>query len=133
MRSAGLDPVKTPVTLLELLRTPSKTRFGGRVKEALVQYGITVTLYQRQLRVYNVLMSQEIMQQEKRDYRSLQEELAFADHTSWSALEYPDWLLLEIESNLIIRPTQVDVAKATIAPKSEDNSVLQMNMGEGRR
>ncbi|KAI8286949.1 hypothetical protein K4K60_013037 [Colletotrichum sp. SAR11_57] len=43
-----------------------------------------------------------------------------------------DWLLLEIEANLLIRPDQVDVALATISPASGNNSVLQMNMGQGK-
>ncbi|GME34061.1 hypothetical protein BKCO1_7800036 [Neofusicoccum parvum] len=46
--------------------------------------------------------------------------------------KYPDWLLLEIEGNLLIRPHQVAVALATISPRSGRNSVLQMNMGQGK-
>ncbi|KAK1447923.1 hypothetical protein CMEL01_09762 [Colletotrichum melonis] len=46
--------------------------------------------------------------------------------------EHPDWLLLEIEANLMIRPDQVDVVLATVSPASGCNSVLQMNMGQGK-
>lgn len=46
---------------------------------------------------------------------------------------YPEWLLLEIDNNILIRPLQVEVAKAIISPQSEENSVLQMNMGKGER
>ena len=45
--------------------------------------------------------------------------------------ENPDWLLLEIDGNILIRRDQVDVALATISPDSRSNSVLQMNMGQG--
>ncbi|KAF3913599.1 hypothetical protein ABW20_dc0110554 [Dactylellina cionopaga] len=53
-------------------------------------------------------------------------------HQNWEPLEFPDWLLLEIDSNILIRPDQVEVAHATIQPASGNNSVLQMNMGQGK-
>ena len=43
-----------------------------------------------------------------------------------------NWLLLEIDANIQIRNDQVDVALATISPASQSNSVLQMNMGQGK-
>ncbi|KAK1509356.1 uncharacterized protein CCOS01_15450 [Colletotrichum costaricense] len=59
-------------------------------------------------------------------------EMANKGHSNWQPSEHPDWLLLEIEANLMIRPDQVDVALATISPASGCNSVLQMNMGQGK-
>ncbi|KAK7420617.1 hypothetical protein QQZ08_010309 [Neonectria magnoliae] len=47
-------------------------------------------------------------------------------------MDYPEWLLLEIDNNLLIRPSQVNVAIAIISPASSSNSVLQMNMGQGK-
>lgn len=46
-------------------------------------------------------------------------------------MDYPDWLLVELEADLLIRPSQIDVALAIISPSSGENSVLQMNMGQG--
>ncbi|KAI9376640.1 hypothetical protein BJX61DRAFT_530656 [Aspergillus egyptiacus] len=50
----------------------------------------------------------------------------------WDASEVPDWLLLEIESNITIRMRQVEVAQKMMCPDSQQNSVLQLNMGEGK-
>ncbi|KAF3059449.1 hypothetical protein GL218_04957 [Daldinia childiae] len=61
-----------------------------------------------------------------------EEERLNVGHRNWRVEEYPDWLLLEVESNLLIRETQVEVALAIIAPESQANSVLQLNMGQGK-
>ncbi|KAL4900003.1 hypothetical protein BDW74DRAFT_183142 [Aspergillus multicolor] len=50
----------------------------------------------------------------------------------WEASDTPDWLLLEIESDLTIRKHQADVASKMISPEAEKNAVLQLNMGEGK-
>ena len=42
---------------------------------------------------------------------------------------HPDWLL---ESNISIRQVQAQIAKEMISPSSSANSVLQLNMGEGK-
>jgi Protein of unknown function (DUF3638) len=68
----------------------------------------------------------------KRDQSKLLEEWRNPGHQNWSPLEFPDWLLLEIESDLLIRCEQIDVAHAIISPASGSNSVLQMNMGKGK-
>jgi hypothetical protein len=64
--------------------------------------------------------------------KNLQEELGNSGHENWSPLERPDWLLLEIDSAILIRQEQVDVANAIIAPASSENTVLQLNMGKGQ-
>lgn len=33
-------------------------------------------------------------------------ELANCGHTNWDPMEFSEWLLLEIESNILIRPEQ---------------------------
>ncbi|KAM4066192.1 hypothetical protein HRG_000332 [Hirsutella rhossiliensis] len=53
-------------------------------------------------------------------------------HNNWDPIQFPDWLLLEIESNILIRREQIEVAKAIISPPSSSNSVLQLNMGRGK-
>lgn len=127
----GLEPPITPVTLLELLRTSSKIKYGKGVKELLVNYGIAITEYQQQLRLIDALLARFHFHQFGDDCPIIRNEILNPGHVKWDPMKYPDWLLLEIESNLTIRPTQVDVALATISPKTSSNSVLQMNMGEG--
>ncbi|KAF8962069.1 hypothetical protein BDZ97DRAFT_1759482 [Flammula alnicola] len=44
----------------------------------------------------------------------------------------PDWLLIQIQGNFITRAIQYDVAREMVTPSSSDNTVLQLNMGEGK-
>ena len=69
----------------------------------------------------------------------------------WNAEEYPDWLLIQvcssvqmltrahaasrhrqIQGNFLIRRSQAEAAKEIMAPQSGDNTVIQVNMGEGK-
>lgn len=43
-----------------------------------------------------------------------------------------DWILVELDSDFRIRNTQVEIANAMIAPERSANSVIQLNMGEGK-
>lgn len=126
LQQGGLWPAITTVSLLAQLRSngsPSGT-FGAGVRQALTAFGLALTRFQRDRRLNLAVMSG--------DTARFDSEEGNAGHTNWDAEEHPDWLLLEIESNLLIRPDQVDVARATIWPQSGANSVLQMNMGQGK-
>ena len=120
----GLWPSLTPVTLLETLSSSSRVRCSGPLKDMIVAYGLLITTWQRLIRIEaaskigNIPQMQEVFENE--------------GHGEWSAKDYPDWLLLEIENNILIRPDQCKVARAMIAPDSGSNSVLQMNMGQGK-
>ncbi|KAH7323576.1 hypothetical protein BKA65DRAFT_511056 [Rhexocercosporidium sp. MPI-PUGE-AT-0058] len=124
LKLGGLWPSTTPTTVLEQLRSSSDHYFGSEMKEALVSYGILATTLQRLLRIRHAQL--------RGDYHKLSQEWRNAGHENWRPLEFPDWLLLEIESDLLIRCEQVDVANAIISPASGSNSVLQMNMGQGK-
>jgi hypothetical protein len=124
LNSVGLWPKVTISTLLTELRSTSKVSFGPGVKEALVRLGLMVTSYQRLLRI------QEAVHKDRR--QQMFDERENIGHTNWSPLDRVDWLLLEIDSNIMIRPEQVDVALATISPDSGQNSVVQLLMGKGK-
>ena len=123
LKEGGLWPCITPVTLLEQLRSTSGTVFGSGMKESLVAYAVSMTILQRLLRIEDAHL--------KGDKHRLHEELRNPGHGNWQPLKNPDWLLLEIDANILIRHDQVEVADATISPASGSNSVLQMNMGQG--
>ncbi|KAI9765661.1 MAG: hypothetical protein M1840_007218 [Geoglossum simile] len=123
LQDSNLWPCVTPVTLLEQLRSTSNHVFGDRMKESLISYAVSITTLQRFLRMKDA--------HSKRDYRKLREEQGNLGHSNWQPLDYPDWLLLEIDADILIRKEQVNVALATILPESGSNSVLQMNMGQG--
>ncbi|ORY62516.1 uncharacterized protein BCR38DRAFT_467122 [Pseudomassariella vexata] len=122
LKVGQLWPVLTRLTLLEQLR--STAGFGSGMKEAILSFGVSLTKLQQQKRIDELILS--------RDQERCEDEMNNLGHTNWDPAEIPSWLLLEIESNLMIRETQVDVARAIIAPSTGVNSVLQMNMGEGK-
>ncbi|KAG0697961.1 hypothetical protein DFH29DRAFT_810975 [Suillus ampliporus] len=45
---------------------------------------------------------------------------------------YPDWLLIQLESQFLARPVQVKVALEMMSPSTGGNTSLQLNMGEGK-
>jgi hypothetical protein len=114
----------TSLEMLEQLRSSPTISLGNGVKELLVSHGVLITMLQKHLRVQNALCDGKFTQ--------LHEELANAGHKNWSPSDFPDWLLLEIDSNILIREDQIDVAHAIIEPKSRLNTVLQLNMGKGQ-
>lgn len=124
LQLGSLWPCTTPITILEQLRSSSDHQFGKNMREGLVSYGVLTTTLQRLLRIKHA--------QSKGGHHRLLEEWRNTGHENWSPLEFPDWLLLEIESDLLIRCEQIDVAHAIISPASGSNSVLQMNMGKGK-
>ena len=124
LQLGSLWPCTNPVTILEQLRSSSGHQFGNTIREGLISYGVLVTKLQRLLRIRHAQL--------KRDHHRLLQEWRNIGHENWSPLEFPDWLLLEIESDILIRCEQIDVAHAIISPASGSNSVLQMNMGKGK-
>ncbi|KAL8302397.1 hypothetical protein RB597_002651 [Gaeumannomyces tritici] len=63
---------------------------------------------------------------------SLYKELKNAGHQNWSPCDHPAALLMEVESKITIREVQFDIARQMINPPNGQNSVLQLNMGEGK-
>ncbi|KAJ6561124.1 hypothetical protein DFH09DRAFT_503515 [Mycena vulgaris] len=50
----------------------------------------------------------------------------------WDPMVYPDWLLVQLDADLLIRPVQASIAKQMMSPESETNTLMQLNMGEGK-
>lgn len=88
------------------------------MKQALVNDGTSITALQRLFRMESA--------HQKGNEQKIWEEFDNVGHSNWQPLHQTDWLLLEIDANIQIRPGQVDVALATIDPSSQSNSVLQM-------
>ncbi|KAJ6646166.1 hypothetical protein Bhyg_01377, partial [Pseudolycoriella hygida] len=65
---------------------------------------------------------------------ALQLERENEPHSNWFPVEYPEWLLFEIEQNLSVRRIQIEIAKRMIFPPKTHtaHSVMQLNMGEGK-
>jgi len=60
------------------------------------------------------------------------QEAANSGGQEWDILAYPDWLLIQLDANLLIRPVQASIAKEMMAPENQTNTVMQLNMGEGK-
>jgi hypothetical protein len=125
LQKGNLWPCITPITILEQLRSSSNHKFGNKMKESLISYGIATTKLQRLLRMKH--------SQLKNNQNKVLEEWRNVGHENWNPYDFPDWLLIEIEGDLLIRPEQIEVAHAIIAPASGSNSVMQMNMGKGKQ
>ncbi|CAK7230005.1 hypothetical protein SCUCBS95973_007427 [Sporothrix curviconia] len=124
LQAVGLWPRLTPVSILEILQSKEDIKLEQRMLHMLLNYGELLTFHQRLLRLFRAVA--------KNDERRVQEELTNSGHQNWNTADYPDWLLMEIDSNMLIREDQVTVAKAMISPESGENSVYQLNMGKGK-
>ncbi|POS85865.1 hypothetical protein EPUL_001935, partial [Erysiphe pulchra] len=124
LKQADLWPCITPVSLLESLKSKISCKFGSGVRECIIEYAVSITRLQQLYRIYEAKV--------KGDFKQVYEELENLGHDNWDPISHPDWLLLEVDGNILIRPSQVDVAREIICPATRNNSVLQMNMGQGK-
>lgn len=124
LRQGGIWPLTTCLALLETLRTTSGLQMKASMKEAITEFAVLVTHWQRLLRVEDAYHRGRTQQ--------IDDERKNTGHSNWEPIDYPDWLLLEIDANILIRPIQAEVAFAIISPNSGSNSVLQLNMGQGK-
>ena len=120
--AAYLSPRLTPMSLLRSLSASEVGKLSTGWKAALVQYGQAISALQRAQRMLDHAMSDT----------DLLRELRNRGHEGWDPMEYPEWLLLEIENNILVRPVQAQIAINMISPHSGKNSVMQLNMGEGK-
>lgn len=93
-------------------------------RSLILHLGQTITMYQRATRL--------LKHAEAHDQVAYRKELANCGYDGWSPAEYPEWLLMQVEHDFLIRKVQVDVAKHMISPENDECSVMQLNMGEGK-
>jgi hypothetical protein len=124
LEAAGLWPTTSRGTVLETLRSTGHVIMTSSMRTAVTRLGLTITHLQRLLRIQDAYRRGKAQQ--------LDDELKNLGHTNWDPEKYSDWLLLEIDTNILIRPVQADVAFQIISPASGSNSVLQLNMGQGK-
>ncbi|KAF2490217.1 hypothetical protein BU16DRAFT_517393 [Lophium mytilinum] len=121
-----LAPRLSPLDLLQHLSYPKRETLDNRWKLVLIQYGVALTELQRAQRLVKVFKGYD------ENPVGLVKELVNPGHENWNPNTRPDWLLLELEGNLLIRPVQARIAMEMIEPSSNMNSILQLNMGEGK-
>ena len=129
MINANLWPRINPTTLLKWLIGKQNKNISIDVNILNVCGSIAVlwSLQQRMIRCLSYLKGGESMQ------LNLRKELIENEpHSNWSPSKYPEWLVLEIEQDMMIRKVQVDIAEKMMNPPDNKNTVMQLNMGEGK-
>ena len=121
---SGLWPRISPRSLLEQLTLSQRHYLNAPWKKKLVDFGQAIAMLQRARR-----LSQLSSQEHRVEY---EKEVHNDGKSGWNPLENPDWLLVELESNLLIRQVQAEIAMEMLQPSSGKNSVMQLNMGEGK-
>ena len=128
---AGLLPGLNPTKIISILRTSADTKISDNqeldpIAEICGAICVVWTLHQRVLRCLHY------RRPESNQELALTRELENTPYLTWKPTEYPLWVILQVETDMMIRPVQVTVAKSMIYPESSKNTVMQLNMGEGK-
>jgi hypothetical protein len=120
-----LWPRITTRSLLEQLshRRWESPELPGFWKQALVEYAKAITTNQRAQRLVRLFA--------RAKWKDLAKEIQNVGHQGWDPLEFPEYLLFEVENELLIRPVQYDIAHE-MRRDSGGNAIMQLNMGEGK-
>ncbi|KAF8539120.1 hypothetical protein BDD12DRAFT_883199 [Trichophaea hybrida] len=132
LQKAGLWPRVSPGQLLHQLATNAAVQLSKEWKEALVIYGTGITMVQRLDRLLRLLRSTPRHGISPEISSDFLRELDNTGHENWDPILHPDWLLIEIENNFLIRKVQADIASFMIMPEENKNSIMQLCMGEGK-
>ncbi|KAM0336155.1 hypothetical protein ACHAPQ_004430 [Fusarium lateritium] len=119
---SGYLPRVTPLLLLQQLRASCFVSLPEPWKLAIIEYATAITAVQRAKRLLRFQSS----------HVDLLRELQNPGHNTWKIRDHPEWLLLECESEIMIRSVQQQIAQKMISPPENKNSVMQLNMGEGK-
>ncbi|KAG8689950.1 hypothetical protein FRC11_014718 [Ceratobasidium sp. 423] len=123
---SGLWPRITPRTLLQQMSLKSRRQMEDLQdwQEQIVGFAQVFVDYQRTQRL--------IALAESGSHEEFYKELDFSASGFEAETNDPDWLLVQIDGNFSARSVQRQVAHEMILPSSKSNTVLQLNMGEGK-
>ncbi len=119
---AKMWPRLSTTSLLQHLAGGKGASLRDDWEGSLIEYALAISNLQRAERLLTCIGNNS----------ELLSELNNPGHQGWDPIKYPDWLLLEIENNISIRRVQAQIAREMISPSSGANSILQLNMGEGK-
>jgi hypothetical protein len=122
LEAANLSPTITPIVLLRQLSFIKRQRIPHQWREIIVEYAVRIHDAKRANRMIRLYQAQ----------RTTQLSLEVRYRREWEPMHHPDWLLIEIDSDFSIRAEQANMAKEMISPSNGQNSVMQLNMGEGK-
>ncbi|KAF2835464.1 hypothetical protein M501DRAFT_432682 [Patellaria atrata CBS 101060] len=115
-------PRLSPILLLQQLARNRWQKITNDWKLCLVHYALALVEFQRAERLMSL----------SNHTADLITELRNPGHTNWDPTQHPESLLLEVESGIMIREVQEQIAREMRGPKSAGNAVMQLNMGEGK-
>ncbi|KAF8546980.1 hypothetical protein OG21DRAFT_1607573 [Imleria badia] len=121
---SGPWPRVTPYTLFRCLATTSPFHPSESWTKCLVSLALLALELQRARRLLQLALD-DIQEELLKEFDS-------EGCEGWLATEHPDWLLMQLQGNFLIRRVQADVAREMIFPQSRENIVMQVNMGEGK-
>ncbi|KAJ9617111.1 hypothetical protein H2200_000832 [Cladophialophora chaetospira] len=121
LETAGLWPRISQLTLLQLLSPEYRPEVPACWMAILLQFAREITALSRVERIQKYLAAEDTF--------ALNNELVNPAHSAWSTEDRPDWLLLEIQNNFLIRPTQIRVATELL---KQENGIVLLGMGEGK-
>lgn len=125
LEAGALLPYVTPVSLLEMLRPSAIQKGMSTARDVIIKYGESISHLQHKLRVQTAELRGDNIQ--------LANETKVISRRKWHAKDHLEWLLLEIDFNVRIRPDQHEVALAMTSLSNNDSFCLQMNMGKGNQ
>ncbi|KAI6138915.1 hypothetical protein BKA82DRAFT_3009337 [Pisolithus tinctorius] len=124
IHKSGRWPRVTAKVLLGCLASTSQTRLSRDWRVCLIAFAKLALEYQRARRMLTLAKNGAT--------EDLHKEIGNTGCDGWKAESYVDWLLIQLDGDFLVRPVQADVALEMIAPRSGQNTVLQLNMGEGK-
>ncbi|KAI9655268.1 MAG: hypothetical protein M1829_000681 [Trizodia sp. TS-e1964] len=117
-----MAPRISPIFFLQQLARKNWKELPQTWKKAIVTYAIALTKLQQAERLDRL----------QHDEMSLLKESLNLPHSNWNPFDYPESLLLEVENGILIREVQEHIASQMRNPSNNANSVMQLNMGEGK-
>ncbi|KAL4068914.1 hypothetical protein V8B97DRAFT_1918390 [Scleroderma yunnanense] len=124
VNESGQWPRITPKALLSCIASTSRISVPRLWRDCLILFAKFGLEYQRARRML-LLATQS-------QFEDLCKEMENTGCDGWEAELYPDWLLIQLEGDFLIRGIQADIASEMIAPRSGQNTSLQLHMGEGK-
>ncbi len=115
-------PRLSPIFFLQCLCRGMWQKLSSGWKDYITCYGLALTKLQQAERLLASCGSTP----------ALINELRNPGHTNWHPCDHPESLLLEIESGIMVREVQEQIAAQMRSPSTGGNVVMQLNMGEGK-
>ena len=121
---AGLWPSLGPERLLDQLSLHSRCDLSHDWQQMLTRLAEEISAHQRSIRLRELSRLGLLFERRK--------EMENSGGQGWDAMMYPDWLLIQLDADILIRPVQALAAKEMMSPRKQKNTVMQLNMGDGK-